>query len=66
MHDSPLTPSGAPSLVPPFCSEAAMVHLARENLEAGRGCADNKAQEGLLLLLWELKMSTARNGFIHT
>lgn len=43
-----------------------MVHLARENLEAGGGCVDNKAQEGLLLLLWELKMSTARNGFIHT
>lgn len=42
-----------------------MVHLARENLEADGGWMDNKALEGLLLLLWELKMSTARNGFIH-
>lgn len=66
MHGSPFTPSGAPSLVPTLSSKAAMVHLARETLEESRGCVDNKAQEGLLLLLWELKTSTARNGFIHT
>lgn len=38
------------SMVPVLCSEAAMVHLAGEDLEADRGCVDNKAQESFLLL----------------
>lgn len=36
MHGSPLTPSGAPSLVPPLGSEAAVVRVARKNLAADR------------------------------
>lgn len=50
MHGSPIAPSGISSMVSLLCSEAAMVHLTREHLEADRGCVDKKAQEGLLLL----------------